>query len=179
MTPPVTLGVAVAEPMWLADLARRGEETGDDVDHAVGLAVDISSAVAIPGDGQTMQRWQALATLGAADLTAARVFEPHVDALAILHEADAQGIKVDLDAIGADNSASWGVFAADAPGMAVTASLGARGWTLTGVKPWCSLAHRLSHALITAHTPDGRGLFAIACAATESAPIRAPGWRAD
>ena len=36
-------------------------------------------------------------------------------------------------------------------------------WVLTGTKPWCSLADRLSHALITAHTTDGsRRLFAVA-----------------
>jgi alkylation response protein AidB-like acyl-CoA dehydrogenase len=35
-------------------------------------------------------------------------------------------------------------------------------WLLTGTKPWCSLADRLSHALITAHTGEGtRRLFAI------------------
>ena len=35
-------------------------------------------------------------------------------------------------------------------------------WTLTGTKPWCSLADRISHALVTAWVDDSRrGLFAV------------------
>ena len=49
---------------------------------------------------------------------------------------------------------------------------------LTGTKPWCSLADRLSHALITAHTGDGtRRLFAISLrGATVRATADAGGW---
>ena len=36
------------------------------------------------------------------------------------------------------------------------------GWTLTGTKPWCSLAGLLTHALVTAWTgPETRRLFAV------------------
>ena len=38
------------------------------------------------GAGRTAHLWAALATLGAVDLTVARVVEPHLDALAILAE---------------------------------------------------------------------------------------------
>ena len=58
---------------------------------------------------------------------------------------------------------TWGVFAAEGPGTKLQAEPDAGGWRLTGVKPWCSLADRLSHALVTAHTGDGhRRLFAVA-----------------
>ena len=51
---------------------------------------------------------------------------------------------------------SWGVFAAEGPGTAVTARPVAGGWELSGRKPWCSLAGRLDHAVVTAFTGDGR-----------------------
>jgi len=58
--------------------------------------------------------------------------------------------------------ATWGVFAAEGPGVRLDATQTADGWRLTGTKPWCSLASRLSDALVTAHTgPDERRLFAV------------------
>jgi alkylation response protein AidB-like acyl-CoA dehydrogenase len=35
------------------------------------------------------------------------------------------------------------------------------GWRLTGIKRWCSGAHACTHALVTAHAPDGGRLFAV------------------
>ncbi|WP_054011438.1 hypothetical protein [Arthrobacter sp. ERGS1:01] len=61
-----------------------------------------------------MSLWQELATLGAAGLSAARIIEPHLDALSILAQAG-QG---DLNIAGS----TWGVFAAQAPGEVLTAS---------------------------------------------------------
>jgi alkylation response protein AidB-like acyl-CoA dehydrogenase len=59
--------------------------------------------------------------------------------------------------------ATWGVFAAEGPGVKLEATPdGDGGWLLSGTKPWCSLADRLSHALVTAWLPSGeRGLFAV------------------
>jgi alkylation response protein AidB-like acyl-CoA dehydrogenase len=91
---------------------------------------------------------QLLADIGEVDLTVARVVEPHVDALTILTEAELPS-----------PSGVWGVFAAEAPGAELRAERSSRGWMLTGVKPWCSLAGLLDQALVTAKTPDGRGLF--------------------
>lgn len=56
------------------------------------------------------------------------------------------------------------MFAAAPPGTSLAATPAPDGsWRLTGAKPWCSLADRLSHALVTA-TVEGRppGLFAVA-----------------
>ena len=92
------------------------------------------------------------------------MIEAHTDALAILHEAadDPDIRRVPLDAIGVQPDSTWGVFAAEGPGVRVDARQVGDQWLLTGTKPWCSLADRLSHALITAHTGDGtRRLFAI------------------
>ncbi len=146
----------------LADLAARAARIGDDVGGALTLAAELGEVVPVPGAGRTLERWNTLATLGAADLTTARVVEPQLDALAILAEAAEAGHRVELAAVGADTRSTWGVFAAEGPGLTLSADQLSDGWVLRGTKPWCSLADRLSHALITAHTPTGRGLFAVA-----------------
>ncbi len=125
-----------------------------DVDAAMALAARLTDVTPQPGSGNTTARWELLATLGAADLTTARVVEAHLDAMAIMAEAPAP-------APGAPVGSSWGVFAAEGAGVRVDAIEVAGSWTLDGTKPWCSLAGSLSHALITAHTDVGRRLFAI------------------
>ena len=118
----------------------------------------------MPGSGDTERRWRALTALGAGDLTAARTIEAHTDALAILGEAadDATVGGVAIGELGAAQDSTWGVFAAEGPGVRVDARLEDGRWLLTGTKPWCSLAGRLSHALITAHTTgSSRRLFAV------------------
>ncbi len=46
-----------------------------------------------PASGRTLERWDLLARLAAADLTTARVVEAHLDAVAILAEAQAAGVE--------------------------------------------------------------------------------------
>ncbi len=139
----------------LESLAAAGAAAGEDVEAALSVARTAAQLVDPPGSGRTLYRWEVLATLGAADLTSARVAEPHLDALAILAEA---GDHTDQ---AVDHEQTWGVFAAEGPGMRVTVSETDAGATLSGTKPWCSLAGRLSNALITAHTASDRGLYAI------------------
>jgi alkylation response protein AidB-like acyl-CoA dehydrogenase len=111
----------------------------------------------LPGDGRTADLWSLLATMGAADLQLARAVEPHLDALAILGEARAAG-HASPDVAGA----TWGVFAAEGPGTRLSVVRSGTGWRLTGTKPWCSLADRVSHALVTAWVnEERRGLFAV------------------
>jgi alkylation response protein AidB-like acyl-CoA dehydrogenase len=106
----------------------------------------------LPGAGRTIERLSALATTAAVNVSAARVVEPHVDALAILHEA---GCVIPA-------TRSWGVFAAEGPGQRLSAREIDGHWTLSGVKPWCSLGDRLEGALVTAHTGEStRRLFAV------------------
>lgn len=121
-----------------------------DVEASLALAECLAREAPLPGAGRTIHLWEILATLGALDLTTARAVEPHLDAVAILREA------------GEDAPAgAWGVFAAEGPGVKVVASEEVGHWVLDGTKPWCSLAGILTNALITAHTPTGRRLFAI------------------
>lgn len=122
---------------------------------ALELARSWATRLPLPGHGATTGLWEALATVGAVDLSVARTLEPHLDAMAILAEA---GHPLP--------SGSWGVFAAEAPGARLQARhhTGALSdqWLLDGTKPWCSLAEHLSHALVTAWVDDHRrGLFAV------------------
>jgi len=135
--------------------AGRAASSPDTVGEALRLATAWGPRLPRPAQGRTAELWSALATLGSVDLTVARVVEPHLDALAILDEA-----HVDTAAFPPD--ATWGVYAAEGPGQRLTAmELGSR-WVLDGRKPWCSLADRLSHALVTAWVDDStRGLFTI------------------
>lgn len=136
------------------------EAAGNDVDRCLEFAHRYGASLPLPGQGHTAHRWTLLAAAAAADLTAARVLEAHSDALAILHEAGR-----------AVPEGTWGVFAAEDPGV----RLAERDGRLNGTKPWCSLGDRLDHALVTAFVGDPaegrRGLFAV--------DLRGSGVRAD
>ena len=122
------------------------------VTEALALGVELAALGAVPGDGSTRDQWEALATVAARDLGAARALEPHLDAVSILREA------------GSDVPAgTWGVFAAEGGDEPLTAVDAGGSWSLTGVKPWCSLADRLDRGLVTASVGNGeRRLFDVA-----------------
>ncbi|MEO8850835.1 MAG: acyl-CoA dehydrogenase [Allobranchiibius sp.] len=127
------------------------------VPFALKLAADLSATVPTPGTGGTLALWDVLSRLAAYDLSIARTLEPHFDALAILAQAGLS--PADL---GADDRSTWGVFAAEGPAGRLTARETHTGWIVDGVKPWCSLAGQLSHALVTAWTSvTTRRLFAV------------------
>ncbi|WP_460936754.1 acyl-CoA dehydrogenase [Phycicoccus ginsengisoli] len=138
------------------ELLATAASAAGDVEASLGLARRLGAVLPGPGEGRTDRLWSALASLGALDLTTARVVEPHLDALAILGQA---GVA---PAAPRDGS-TWGVFAAEGPGVRLEATgSDDGGWRLDGVKPWCSLADRLSHAVVTAHTaPGSRRAFAV------------------
>ncbi len=135
--------------------------SADLVGAALQLARRWGAELPEPGAGATRQLWQALAAMAAVDLSVTRVLEPHLDALAILAQARRHGHPVP-DTKAAPTPPTWGVFAAEGPGMRVEAAAQPDGrWLLTGRKPWCSLAARLDRALITAWRDGEPGLFAI------------------
>jgi alkylation response protein AidB-like acyl-CoA dehydrogenase len=95
-----------------------------------------------PGHGQTLKRWQALARIAGHDLSLAKLYEGHTDALAILAECDASGDIGD---------GIWGVWAAESP--SARARIVARSGDqvrLSGSKAWCSGALQIDRALLTA-----------------------------
>ncbi|MDP9028498.1 MAG: acyl-CoA/acyl-ACP dehydrogenase [Actinomycetota bacterium] len=144
------------EPAALTDvlLARRPATVSD----ALQTGVELAALGARPGRGESCDLWSALATVAAHDLQSARAMEPQLDAAAILGEAAESGQRVG----GAGElGRTWGVFAAEGADPPLTAKRGPNGWTLSGVKPWCSLAATVDAALITAWVGDERRLFAV------------------
>lgn len=106
-----------------------------------------------PGGGQTLQRWQALSAVAAHDLSLAKLFEGHTDALATFDELSHPRPV--------PPASVWGMWAAEAPGARVLiqpdAAAGVEQVRLNGVKHWCSGAASVSHGLLTAWHADGRG----------------------
>lgn len=125
---------------------------GTDVDATLEWCREAAAGAPHVGQGRTNQVWELLAATAARDVSAARMLEPHLDALSILAQAGVESPA----------GSTWGVFAAEAAGLRLEAREGTRGWTLHGTKPWCSLAANLTHALVTASLESGeRGLFAV------------------
>ena len=131
------------------------------VDHALERARELGPQLPAPGEGRTAELWRTLSELGRTDLAYARIIEPHLDALAILHQAGREDLVTDHD--------TWAVWAAEGPGEPLLATpttppggTGAGGqpgttWALTGTKPWCSLADSVTRAVVTAHVTDEHG----------------------
>lgn len=124
-----------------------------DVASLLALAREAGKKLPRPAAGSTGLLWEFLATVSAIDVAAARVFEPHLDAVAILAQSGRDPGLV---------SGAWGVFAAEGQDTLLRAESEGSTVFLNGSKPWCSLAPMLDHAVITAHTVDGgRAAFAV------------------
>jgi alkylation response protein AidB-like acyl-CoA dehydrogenase len=105
----------------------------------------------LPGQGDTLSRFEALATVGAVDLCVAKLVEPHHDACAILAELGGP----------ADRDRLLAVWAAEPPHARLRAERSASGWLLSGSKAFCSGAAMVTHALVTAGADDGDRLFLV------------------
>lgn len=98
-----------------------------------------------PGTGRTLERWQALSLVAGHDLSLARLYESHTDALSILREL---GCEERI------HGAVWAMWAADSPGRRIEAiDRGAAGIVLSGSKASCAGALGATHALLTAWLP--------------------------
>jgi hypothetical protein len=154
----------------------------------------------MPGAGSTLSRWRALAAVAHHDLSLAKLFEGHTDALAILAElgADPQAVGTpSAQAQGRDAPTRWAVFAAEGPDNRIDiVHRAGDSVTLAGRKGWCSGAHDVERALVTCWQADtgpwlaavdlrapgvtvqDGGWHAVGMAATRSVPIRLDGARA-
>ena len=121
----------------------------------------------VPGVGRTLERWRALAAVGAVDLSLAKLYEGHTDALAILAEL---GRPAD--------AGLWAVWAAEPPSARVTFRAGAGGGTLTGRKAWCSGAAVVDCAVISAWTPDGEPMLVAVSLRQSRIRFEPDGWNA-
>jgi hypothetical protein len=107
----------------------------------------------LPGSGETAKRWRKLAAFAEIDVVEGRLAEAHADATAILAELGAPAPRP---------GELWGVWAAESAEVSLTADEVGGFAELNGTKSWCSGAGLCTHALVTAHRPDGgRGLYAV------------------
>lgn len=122
-----------------------------------------------PGNGDTAQRWRALAEVAGHDLSLLKLYEGHTDALAILAELGASAAPDTL----------WGVWCAEPPDGRVVLHRSKDGAVrLSGRKLWCSGAATVDHALVSCW--DGEGLPWLAAVALDQpgVTVTADGWHA-
>lgn len=128
----------------------------------------VEGALPLPGRGHTLDRWRALAALGAENLSLVKVLEAHYDALAILAE---------LHAPPAPAGTLLAVWAADGPQSTVRLHDDGHGPRLRGRKPWCSGAAFVDAALLTVQADDGRQLVRVSMS-SPGITRPASGWEA-
>jgi alkylation response protein AidB-like acyl-CoA dehydrogenase len=95
----------------------------------------------LPGAGDTLLRWRALAEVAEQDLAVAKLYESHTDALAILAELDHPNTFPD--------NARWAVWAAEPPTARLRITVDGDRVRLNGTKAWCSGATSVTHGLLT------------------------------
>ena len=99
----------------------------------------------LPGAGRTGERWASLSAWGARDLSLARLAEGHVDALAILAEADREPVAGSL----------YGVWASRSGGASVRLERRGDIPELRGTMRFCSGARVIDRALVVIDPPPG------------------------
>ena len=119
----------------------------------------------LPGHGATLERWRILAAIGAHDLSLAKLFEGHTDALAILAEANYRA---------APGGALWGTWCAEPPDARLVLDEG----MLTGRKAWCSGARDATHAVVSCWTAAGEPMLAAVGLRQPGVTVTADGWHA-
>ena len=124
-----------------------------------------------PGQGATLARWRALAAAGAHDLSLAKLFEGHTDALAILHEAGDTELAVP--------AALWATWCAEPPDARLLLVPGANGnYLLRGRKAWCSGARDATHAVVSCWSPEGAAMLAAVDLRQAGVTVTGDGWHA-
>jgi alkylation response protein AidB-like acyl-CoA dehydrogenase len=124
-----------------------------------------------PGSGQTLQRWRALAAVAAYDLSLAKLYEAHTDALAILAEAGT---------VTAKPLSIWGVWCAEPPQARLDicpASVESTDSVIVnGTKYWCSGAKVNTHAVVSGWNPEGRQCLAAVDLHQPGVTVTDEGW---
>jgi alkylation response protein AidB-like acyl-CoA dehydrogenase len=127
-------------------------------------------ALPLPGSGRTLERWQMLASVAAHDLALIKLFEGHTDALAIMAELGGAELPA---------GSRWGTWCAEPPDARVELVATTDGqWQLQGTKAWCSGAHSVTHAIVSAWNAAGEPCLAAVSLAQPAVQITDNGWEA-
>ncbi len=138
---------ASAHTRLLAALAQMdlAENPADRLEQLVRLGLD---KIPLPAQGATLQRWQALCAVAEHDMSLAKLYEGHTDALAVQAEV--------APGFGGLDGATWGMWASESPvGRTLIENLAANEVRLNGSKAWCSGAAHVSHGLLTGWFASG------------------------
>lgn len=126
-------------------------------------------ALPLPAKGSTLFRWQALAMVAAHDLSTFKLFEGHVDALAIL--AELGGSRT--------SGATWAVWCAEPPDARLRArTADPIRVRLDGRKAWCSGAATVDHALVSAWNDQGEPCLVAVALNSPGVTVTESGWDA-
>ena len=112
----------------------------------------------------TLIRWQILAYVSSIDLTIAKWFESHLDALSILHEL---GYKNDTNGL-------WAVWASEGHPNPLRYQQG----KISGTKAWCSGANIVDHGLMTYRDEHGHSQLIIVDMRQSGIAIENSNWHA-
>ena len=124
----------------------------------------------LPGSGETIERWRALAAVGAHDLSLAKLVEGHTDVLAVLAEARSADVE---------EGSLWGIWCAEPPEARLALRAAADGgYVLDGRKAWCSGAHAVTHAVVSCWNRDGEAMLAALDLRQSGVRISDDGWQA-
>src|SRR5471030_226463 len=124
----------------------------------------------LPGHGATLERWRMLAMVAGHDLSLAKLYEGHSDAMAILAE-----LRGPTPAAGS----SWGVWCAEAPEARLALLRDREGALfLHGRKAWCSGAAHLTHALVSCWDEDGYPRLVAVALRQAGVKVTDEGWQA-
>ena len=110
------------------------------------LREEMSAPLPLPGHGETGVRHRRLMAIGREDLSLARLFEAHADAVAILAES---GRTIEPNVL-------YGVWASEKPGQALQLDSTGGRRTVSGSKMFCSGAPLVDRALLTVSLPEQR-----------------------
>lgn len=134
--------------------------------HLVAAGVD---DLPLPGGGATLQRWRQLAAVAAIDLSLAKLFEGHADALAIQAE-----LGMRAPAAGT----LWGTWCAEPPDARLELRQAGGEWRLAGTKAWCSGAAGLTHAVVSCWNDGGEPCLAAVALDAPGVTVTTSGWAA-
>ncbi|WPO97992.1 acyl-CoA dehydrogenase [Pseudomonas sp. HR96] len=123
----------------------------------------------VPGSGQTLARFQALAEVAGHDLGLCKLYEGHTDALAIMEELG----HPQLDA-----TSLWGIWASEPPSARLEVRNDGGRVVLAGRKAWCSGARVVDNGLVTAWDAEGRQQLVAVQLQQPSVQVVDEGWHA-
>lgn len=136
--------------------------------HLVDARIDVLPP---PGGGQTLARWRVLADVAAHDLSLAKLFEGHTDALAILAELASAPV--------ATAGSLWGTWCAEPPDARLALHAEDDGRIhLTGTKAWCSGAATVTHAVVSCWNAANEPCLAAVAMNQPGVRVTGDGWHA-